>query len=218
MNYENTQEFLVIMGERLKSVRILKGITQKQAAADTGMSQSFLSSVERGKKSACTAQIISLIKYYNVPYEMIFGSMDGDYSLTGFPTDKVSGSLENDSWFRLLEILVGKANSNELIQGADDCLKLYAYVIFRTIYRENPRNSERLFSLDYETSLKAAKYILECAPVNIGRLIHRSRGINPGKFELPPELNGEMRAFIRSCEKLLENAIERRDSQTLSEK
>ncbi len=52
MNVEKSQQYLKEVGERLRGVRLLMGITQKQAAEATGISQSFLSSLERGQKSA----------------------------------------------------------------------------------------------------------------------------------------------------------------------
>lgn len=202
MNTQNTKDYLVTVGERLRGVRLLKGITQKQAAADTDMSQSFLSSVERGQKSACTAQIITLIRYYNVPYEMIFGEMDGNYSMDGFPESK-AGLKHEGIYYELLYSLAGKANSDELIVGADNCLKICAYILFRTIYRENPRNSDRLFSIDYETALHSAMIILTKSPDNISRFIRKTRSIKADRFELPPERNSELRVFIKECETML---------------
>lgn len=205
MNNESTHEFMVSMGERLKSVRQLKGITQKQAAKDTGMSQSFLSSIERGQKSACTAQIIQLIQYYKIPYEMIFGDLDENYSMNGFPSQKSSLMSQKDFSYELLEMMIGKSNSKELINGTDNCMKICAYVIFRTVYRLNPRNSDKLFSISYEQTLEAAKRILLKAPESLTEFIRRSRGINPARFELPPEYNSNMRAFIKECEFMLSN-------------
>lgn len=201
MNVEKSQQYLKEVGERLRGVRLLMGITQKQAAEATGISQSFLSSLERGQKSACTAQIISLIRYYKVSYDMIFGSETRDYNLSDFPS---GGST--DISLELLSMLVGKSRSDALVAGTDNCLKLVVYMIFRTIYRENPRNSDKLFSLSFDEAMERVKNILLAAPNNIARFIRASHSINASYFELPPEKNPELRAFIAECEHMLSNS------------
>lgn len=201
MNTNNSREYLIEVGERLRGVRLLRGITQKQAAADTGMSQSFLSSVERGRKTACTAQIITLIHYYNVPYRMIFGEENSDFKLKEFPT------VSNDYvCMDLLNMLVGKADSAALVDGTVNCLKLGVYAIFRTVYHENPKNSDKLFSIEYTEAIRVIFGILSHAPESISRFIRLSRNINASQFELPPERNAEMRSFIKECEYMITHA------------
>lgn len=212
MNVKENQEYLITIGGRLKGVRLLKGITQKQAAEDTGITQSFLSSVERGRKSACTPQIIALINYYKVPYELIFGEPREEYSMEHFPS---FGSSDSELSLELLELLVGKAESADLIKGCENCTVLLAYVLFRTIYRENPRNSEKLFSISYEDALSAAERILTAAPKAISAFIN-ANNLKSKHFELPPERNGELRQFIRYCETML--ISDSRRSMEFSEK
>lgn len=198
MDTEKSQQYMQEVGERLKGVRLLMGLTQKQAAEATGITQSFLSSLERGKKSACTAQIISLIRYYKVPYEMIFGSDRKEHALSDFPAGESS-----DICLELLNTLVGKGRSGALITGTDNCLKLVVYILFRTIYRENPRNSDKLFSMGYDEAMNSVKNILLAAPNNIARFIRASHSIKVDRFELPPEKNPELRSFIAECEHML---------------
>ena len=200
MAADNNQHYMKEVGERLRGVRILKGITQKQAADATGITQPFLSAIERGQRSACTAQLIALIRYYKVPYDMIFGSEEKDYSLHDFPSGESS-----EICIELLSQLVGKSRSEALVTGTDNCLKLVVYTFFRTIYRENPRNSDKLFSRDYYEALKLVENILIAAPNNIARFIRSSHSINAENFELPPEKNPELRSFINECEYMLDN-------------
>lgn len=198
MSADNNQQYMTEVGERLRGVRILKGITQKQAAEATGISQPFLSALERGQKTVCTAQLISLIRYYKVPYDMIFGSEQNDYSLHDFPS---GGSSE--LCIELMSLLVGKSRSQALATGTNNCLKLVVYMIIRTIYRENPRNSDKLFSVDYDEALRLVESILIASPTNIARFIRSSRTINSQNFELPPEKNPELRSFISECEYMI---------------
>lgn len=201
MNTDKSQRYMQEVGERLRGVRQLMGITQKQAAEATGITQSFLSSLERGQKSACTAQIILLIRYYKVPYDLIFGDGQRDYALSDFPTGESA-----DICLELLNTLVGKGRSDLLLTGTDNCLKLVVYILFRTIYRENPRNSDKLFSLDYDDAMNRIKNILLAAPNNIARYIRNSHSINANRFELPTEKNPELRQFIAECENMLRHA------------
>lgn len=201
MDTNSSREYLTEIGERLKGARKLKGITQKQAAEATGMSQSFLSSVESGKKTACTAQIIKLIHYYKVPYEMIFGEENSNVQMRSFPTVQMS-----DIYIDLLNMLIGEA-STALFDGTTNCIKLVVYVIFRTVYQENPKNSEKLFSLSYNDALNFVIELLSKVPDSISRYIRVSRKINASRFELPPERNAEMRSFIKECEEMINSAV-----------
>lgn len=181
---------------RLKGIRLLKGLTQKKVAKDTGITQSFLSALELGKKTACTAQIVSLIRYYEVSYETVFGGYEGGYTLEDFSSGvslMVSGSL--------LEELVAEYPSLEV--GAENYLKICIYMLLRAIYRENPHNSQKIFSIEYETAIAEAERIMRNAPEDLSRFIRHSREINPKSLEIPVQHSGELRAFINECEKML---------------
>ena len=79
MTEEQNKAFLERTGSRLKAVRKKKSFTQKQTADALGVTQSYLSAVENGKKLFSTGFIIELIKFYGVPYErLIFLPMDYD--------------------------------------------------------------------------------------------------------------------------------------------
>lgn len=51
-------------GDRIKAVRRIKALSQKDLAADAGISVSFLSEVENGKRS------VSLINAVNIAYAL----------------------------------------------------------------------------------------------------------------------------------------------------
>lgn len=193
---DKSREYLNAVGARLKGIRLLKGITQKKAAEDIGITQSFLSALELGKKTACTAQIVSLIRYYNVSYETIFGGYEGGHTLEDFSSGAsliISGSL--------LEELVAEYPSLEV--GTENCLKICIYMLLRAIYSENPHNSQKIFSIEYETAMAEAEKVMRNAPENLSRFIRQSREINPKALEIPVQHSGELRAFISECERML---------------
>ncbi|MDO4945296.1 MAG: helix-turn-helix transcriptional regulator [Ruminococcus sp.] len=191
-----SQEYLEIVGARLKGVRLLKGITQQQVARETGITQSFLSAVERGKKSICTTQIISLIKYYNVSYETIFGEHNGEYSIEGFSKNE---SLVVCS--SLLRELISEYPSLEI--GAENYLKICIYMLLRSIYRENPHNSQKIFSIDYDLAMTKAQKVIKNTPENLLRFIRKSKEINVKTLEIPIHHSGELRTFTYECEQML---------------
>ena len=197
MSMENNTDYLFDIGQKLRAVRVKKKLTQKQVSSALNVTQSFLSAVERGKKSSCTAFVISLIRYYKIPYEMIFGSHTGDYSLTCFSNDS-SPSI----YMNLLMQLVSGANSKELNCAIDGYMKLCTYMILRTLYKQNPHSSEKIFSLTDEQTQKAAKKIINSTPQQLDTFLKHTH-INRKALEIPIEHNGELREFIKICEEVL---------------
>ena len=60
--------------EKLKTLRIEKQLTQKQLAKLTGLSTSFISSMERGINAPSFETLESLAKALNVPVRALFDS------------------------------------------------------------------------------------------------------------------------------------------------
>jgi transcriptional regulator with XRE-family HTH domain len=190
-------DFLVTMGDKLRTARILRGKTQSEAARDTGMSQSYLSAVESGKRQACTEQVVTLIKYYGIPYESVFGEITPPDNRRESPAEKAFA----DGCVNLLYTLASCSGSHALEDGAHNYIKVCAYILLRTLYRENPRNSEKIFSIDFDTALAASREVIERTPYDISMLIkHSGNSINVRKLEIPVEMSPRLRTFIRECE------------------
>lgn len=63
----------VILGNTLKKIRISKGITQKEVAQHTSISQSNYSKYEMGKIDISTTILISILDYFDISLqEFIF--------------------------------------------------------------------------------------------------------------------------------------------------
>ena len=62
--------------ERLKELRLEKGITQDKLAAETGLSQAALANWENGRRSPTAAAVIVLAKYFNVTTDYLLGVTD----------------------------------------------------------------------------------------------------------------------------------------------
>ena len=62
--------------ERLKELRIEKGISQAQLAKDTGLSQSAIAYWETGQRIPNAHAVIILAKYFNVSTDYLLGEID----------------------------------------------------------------------------------------------------------------------------------------------
>lgn len=65
-----------IFFERLKELRIERGITQAQLSKATGLSRSVIGYWESGKKHPTSTAIITLAKYFKVSTDYLLGLSD----------------------------------------------------------------------------------------------------------------------------------------------
>lgn len=195
VNDTNSQR-LKDIGLKLRDIRLAKHITQKEAAKAAGVSQSFLSSAEHGKKAYSLIFILRLIEFYGVSYEAVFGENKEFFS--PMTSEHIESNLHE-----YLDMLLTLTFSccEEITAEAKIYMILSIYRIFRHIYGLNPYSSDKIFSLDCDEAEKLSedkmKIIIEECP-KIFKRITRSK-----PPELPIEMNTELRDFIRSCEKFL---------------
>ena len=141
-----------------------KGITQKQAAADLGISQALLSHYEKGLRECGLDFLIKLCDYYNVSSDYILGrSPDRSGAvltvndLEGAETAKdshYSGSVLPAMNKRLISSslnvvydMLAKAGNKELTTKVSDYLMLSVYRMFRKLYQSEKKNSESMFKV-----------------------------------------------------------------------
>ncbi|MDE6059741.1 MAG: helix-turn-helix domain-containing protein [Clostridia bacterium] len=62
--------------ERLKELRIEKGLTQDQLAQETGLSRSAIGFWENGQRIPLASVIVVLAKYFNVSTDYLLGVVD----------------------------------------------------------------------------------------------------------------------------------------------
>ncbi len=191
-------ERMLEIGEKLAAVRKAKGMTQVQAAAEAGCTQSYLSAVENGKKAFSIGFILDLINIYGVSYETVFGENHADTWV--FETPEIESSLSGA--LSLLEQLVENSGSAVLEKGVDEYLKLCIYTVFRQLYEANPHNTAKIFSSDRQAAADSVNRLTANMPQIVGSLIEGCR-IRRDRFELPVERGHELRTFIRECEELL---------------
>ena len=66
-------------GERLKSERVKRGITEAQVARELGLTQGTISKFEHDVKEPSKGSLVALAKYYGVPIDYLVGN---DVTLT----------------------------------------------------------------------------------------------------------------------------------------
>lgn len=141
-----------------------KGITQKQAAADLGISQALLSHYEKGLRECGLDFLIKLCDYYNVSSDYILGrspdrngtvlsvddlegaetAKDSHYSKSVLPAMNkrlISSSLN------ILYDMLAKANSKELTGKVSNYLMMAVYRMYRTLCRSEKKNSRSMFKV-----------------------------------------------------------------------
>ena len=141
-----------------------KGITQKQAAADLGISQALLSHYEKGLRECGLDFLIKLCDYYNVSSDYILGRSP-DRSGAVLTVDDLEGAeTVKDSHYsgsvlpamnkRLISSslnvvydMLAKAGSKELTTKVSDYLMLSVYRVFRKLYRAEKKNSRSMFKV-----------------------------------------------------------------------
>ena len=67
---------MIIFSERLKELRNLKTITQKQLAIEIGMSETGYQHYERGTREPSLTNIVKLAKYFEVSSDYLLGLSD----------------------------------------------------------------------------------------------------------------------------------------------
>ena len=141
-----------------------KGITQKQAAADLGISQALLSHYEKGLRECGLDFLIKLCDYYNVSSDYILGRSP-DRSGAVLTVDDLEGAeTVKDSHYsgsvlpamnkRLISSslnvvydMLGKAGSKELTTKVSEYLMLSVYRMFRKLYQSEKKNSQSMFNI-----------------------------------------------------------------------
>ena len=148
----------------LSLLRQEKGISQRAAAKDLGISQALLSHYENGVREPGLAFVIKACNYYNVSADFLLGrtlSRDGttiaaeelyDYSaekdnvLHGSILATLNKKLLVNSIGVLFDLL-GKTGKKEAINAAADYLGTAIYKLFRHLYRADGTQNEDFFAV-----------------------------------------------------------------------
>lgn len=167
----------------LTLLRKEKGISQKQAAGDLGISQALLSHYEKGIRECGLDFVVNAAEYYGVSCDYLLGRSPersgAVLSVEDIPEPDAAGK-ENvyhgsllptlnkkliANSLNILYDLLQKAGSRELTSEVSDYLMTAVYKMFRALYSANSKNPAGLFAA--ETPVYQA---LSSAAMSIGEM------------------------------------------------
>lgn len=149
----------------LSFLRQEKGISQRVAAQELGVSQALLSHYENGIREPGFSFLIRACDYYNVSADFLLGrtlSREGTFHADAesllYPRPCKDTVLDGDSLARLSRQLVSQATEllflllaetqcEAAIRASFDYMSTAVYTLFRHLYQADGKNSQDLFSL-----------------------------------------------------------------------
>lgn len=121
--------------ERMVELRTEKGISQKAAAVDLGISQALLSHYEKGIREFNLDFLCRVAEYYNVTTDYILGRTDSRAGLDSTVLDdKEEDSLFNTKTIYRAAIMTHERMNAGSSQAGEVADILYALTIYRTLY------------------------------------------------------------------------------------
>lgn len=161
----------------LTFLRKERGLTQKQAASELGISQALLSHYEKGIRECGLDFLIKAADYYEVTTDYLLGRTlqrsavpQADSTDDETEQERVSGSMINRINRKVIANagtviydLLAQVGSRRLTNSVSNYLMCAHYEVFRLIYSAEPTNTQTLFSLEQNRykSCASAAMILE---------------------------------------------------------
>lgn len=156
-------------------------LSQKQAAADLGISQALLSHYEKGIRECGLDFLVRIANYYNVSCDYLLGRTpepggktitideipddDGNSAMPSTAVITFYRKIINNS-ISLLFSLTKRAGSITLVKEVSSYLMLSVYKLFRIIYNANPRNDQKLFRIPKVIANDSANAIISMNEAN----------------------------------------------------
>lgn len=209
----------------LTLLRKEKGISQKEAAAQLGISQALLSHYEKGIRECGLEFLVRCARFYGVSADYLLGispeRSGSTIAVDDIPEADAAGK-ENVFHGSILPVLNKKLISNslnilfdqaartqndELVGHISDFLMLAVYRMFRLVYRRNPKNPSGLFKVSgplQEHYADAAMQLCEAKAAEA--LAETARTGEPAAGITTESLTSEYPLFATSLLNLIRNA------------
>lgn len=149
----------------LTLLRKEKGVSQKTAAANLGVSQALLSHYEKGIRECGLDFLVRAADYYNVSCDYLLGRTPdrsgATLSVDSIPEPDAAGKENRfngnvltvlnkrliSNSLNILYDMLSKAGSNSLVTEVSDFLMIAVYRMFRIVYGANSKNQPGIFKL-----------------------------------------------------------------------
>lgn len=149
----------------LALLRKERGISQRTASKELGISQALLSHYENGVREPGLSFVVKACDYYNVSADFLLGrtmardgttildadtlhdaSEEKDNVLRGSVMATLSRKLLVNSVSMVFDLL-GKTGDRSAVKAAAEYLSTALYKVYRHLYRANKSNDENIFSI-----------------------------------------------------------------------
>jgi Predicted transcriptional regulators len=147
----------------LTLLRKERGITQKEAAANLGISQALLSHYEKGIRECGLEFVVRAADFYGVSCDYLLGRSPDRTGMTLSVDDLPDDDSRDDAKFKgsvlpvlnkrlltnsisVLYDLLLKISSKQLVIEISNYLMTAFYKVFRQVYSANPKNQKDIFS------------------------------------------------------------------------
>lgn len=155
-----------------------RGLSQKQAAQDLGISQALLSHYEKGIRECGLDFLVKTAEYYEVSTDYLLGrtvqrkpaSVNADdipdsdeiRHLQGNMINQVNRKLIMNTTTVIFDLLA-QLGEKKLTNAVSNYLMCAQYVVFRTIYCADKTNTQTMFSIDKNRykNLSSASMIID---------------------------------------------------------
>ena len=161
----------------IKLLRKERGITQKQAAEDLGVSQALLSHYEKGIRECGLDFVVRVADYYNVSCDYLLGRSaernpdkmkDNIYHGSVLPT--MNKKLISNS-LNVLYAKIGECHSKALTTEVSAYLMTAVAKMFRLLYSAEPHNAPSMFSVDARRWPGYSDAVMHSAQANVEALL-----------------------------------------------
>lgn len=220
-------------GRILTLLRKEKGMSQKAAAAELGVSQALLSHYERGIRECGLDFVLRVAELYDVSCDYLLGrspersgfvlreedipepeegGKDNRYKGSLLPT--LNKKLISNS-LNVLYGLLSRMGSAELTNDVSAYLDLAVYMAYRQVYSANPQNPDNAFSVSkraFEDKVRAVMAVEEMK-MRLAASGVEAEGVTPVDSKnavaiTPEQLYREYPLFAGSLMNLIRNAEE----------
>ena len=170
-----------------------RGLSQKKAAEDLGVSQGLLSHYEKGKRECGLDFLIRAADYYNVSCDYLLGRspepQGQTISIEDIPEDDpnqrdkvTAGSvmiafnkkLINNSLSVFFEMLK-KCRSQTVVKETSGYLMLSVYKVFRHLFSANQKNDQNFFMIDKDISSAAADAAMSLCDARVNAAVNGTK-------------------------------------------
>ena len=206
-----------------------KNISQKQAAAELGISQALLSHYENGIRECGLGFLVKCADFYGVSCDYLVGrSADRDgttLSVDEIPEPDMGGKENVMGSAGVLPVLnkklianslnvlfdqMARTGNRRLITAASEFLMLAVYRMFRLVYSANPKNQQNLFSLPRVLSSRYADAVMQLREADIAALVDSGeldQNVDPLTTQRMSELYPLFSTSLLSLVKNAESAV-----------